>query len=297
MGRKNFVLATRFLGNSGPILTELPLRHLQQLVPQISGIKCLLFFIDLRFGDVSTTAMLPDRSNIVLRFIEKHLTEMKDALKWYLEMLATSREACGKAVIYCRNLKQTGLGFGMLSYTLHKAYNVPKEIVRELIGEYHAELYENYRIHIAGEFRKPDSRIRCMISTVAFGMGIDIPDIKYVIHWGESNTIPQFRQEIGRGGRDGAPAEAILYHRGNQVSLCEKPIQEMVKAFQNEQCIRQVILSHLTLPEMPNKEIQRGSCVATCCSVCAGKCSCDVCQNYDKPIDSLMEATADIKLK
>ena len=49
------------------------------------------------------------------------------------------------------------------------------------------------------------------IATSAFGLGIDIPDVRQVIHWGLTSTVEEYVQESGRGGRDGLSAQAIIY--------------------------------------------------------------------------------------
>ena len=90
----------------------------------------------------------------------------------------------------------------MLMYSLVKELNVPKHTSRQLMAEYHAELFDEDRMRIAEEFRKADSHMRCLIATVAFGMGIDIPDIRYIIHWGESNSVtgPSFGKRLAELG-------------------------------------------------------------------------------------------------
>ena len=59
-----------------------------------------------------------------------------------------------------------------------------------------------------------------MIATSAFGLGVDIPDIRRIIHWGLPSTKEEYVQETGRAGRDGEDAHAILYEgkRGRQES-------------------------------------------------------------------------------
>lgn len=56
------------------------------------------------------------------------------------------------------------------------------------------------------------SKLRVIIATTAFGMGIDCPDIHRVIHWGPPSEVDHYVQEAGRAGRDGLPAQAMLLY-------------------------------------------------------------------------------------
>lgn len=60
-------------------------------------------------------------------------------------------------------------------------------------------------------FSKKESVLRLVIATTAFGMGIDCPNIRKVIHWGVPSTLEEYVQETGRAGRDGEPSMAVLY--------------------------------------------------------------------------------------
>ena len=61
-------------------------------------------------------------------------------------------------------------------------------------------------------FSKVTGKIRLVVATRAYGMGVDCPDIRRIIHWGSPSTIEGYVQETGRAGRDGASAIAILYN-------------------------------------------------------------------------------------
>ena len=49
------------------------------------------------------------------------------------------------------------------------------------------------------------------VATIAFGMGLDCPDVRRIIHWGRSGDMKQYVQETGWAGRDGLPAIAVIY--------------------------------------------------------------------------------------
>jgi superfamily II DNA helicase RecQ len=144
-------------------------------------------------------------------------------------------------------------------------------------------------------FTKPTSHIRCLIASTAFGMGIDIPDIELVIHWGVSSTVLNYWQEVGRCGRDGRQGESIVLATPTTISdkhmteACVRDLHEHITS--GKACIRLSILNALYLECMHQGELDKVShkdecealctpsttCARTwcmCCSVCRLQCTC-----------------------
>jgi DNA topoisomerase-3 len=78
---------------------------------------------------------------------------------------------------------------------------------------YHAGMPADRRERVQGEFLA--GRLEVIVATIAFGMGVDKPDIRTVIHTALPGTLEGYSQEIGRAGRDGKPSRAVLLHSWN----------------------------------------------------------------------------------
>ncbi|HEY8573385.1 DNA helicase RecQ [Phenylobacterium sp.] len=100
---------------------------------------------------------------------------------------------------------------------------------------YHAGLERRLRTERLEEFLEADAAV--MVATIAFGMGVDKPDVRFVIHADPPSSIEAYWQEIGRAGRDGDPAEGITLYGGADMSwalrrIAEREMDEAVKQVQ-----------------------------------------------------------------
>lgn len=85
------------------------------------------------------------------------------------------------------------------------------------VGKYHAGILDAERSQIQHAFLY--DQINIMVATVAFGMGINKPNVRYIVHIDMPKTIEQYYQEIGRAGRDGLQAECLMLYSGQDLAI------------------------------------------------------------------------------
>ena len=136
-----------------------------------------------------------------------------------------------------------------------KAFLQGRSVFHRMVAMFHSEMSQEYKDFVLSEFRKTDSTIRCVVCTVAFGMGIQVKDIDVVVHWGVSKSPLSYWQEVGRCARDGRNGESYLFAFSRSLdrrTVSENMIDIVNESIENQKCPRIQILKYLCAGNEPD---------------------------------------------
>jgi ATP-dependent DNA helicase RecQ len=153
--------------------------------------------------DILRVLRMPDAHVVVTSFdrpnLEFRAQRVRDDRERFALIRAWIRDAPGASIIYTPTRRLTELVTRALLRTSVRA------------APYHAGLSAEVRRRVLRAFLA--NNVVVIVATSAFGMGIDKPDVRRVLHWGPPPTLEAYYQEAGRAGRDGAPADCLILWR------------------------------------------------------------------------------------
>lgn len=260
------------------------------------GVKDVVKILCL--SEVQVVHVIGSRHNIKYNLKDVR-SEKYESLNWYIELLAYQKQNSPKAIIYCRNVANVAHIFAYICDKLgdNQYVNNVTSYTSRTVGMFHRSTADINKDHILTTFPTEASNIRCVIATDAFGMGIDIPDVKYVINYSAPRSMESFSQQSGRGGRNGDNAEAHLYVLPQNKSK-KQTDTSMLGLIKSTSCIRLHILSHFELSHAQYifKSEDEPSSKCKCCNVCSNQCSCLQCNNLLDEKDMFNDGLTDLQI-
>ena len=140
----------------------------------------------------------------------------------------------GSSIVYCKSRKRT------------KEYADLLNMHGIAAGFYHAGLEREERDQIQDQWLS--NKIRTIVCTNAFGMGIDKPDVRLVIHPDTPDCLENYYQEAGRAGRDGKKAYAVLLYNNKELKELSRLIESRYPSLEDVRIIYQALINYLQLP-------------------------------------------------
>ncbi|CAB3977751.1 Hypothetical predicted protein [Paramuricea clavata] len=176
---------------------------------------------NLALKDTTKFSVSPNRLNLRFSVIKVPKKQMLSQLDWIVEKIKNE-------VAHVANYLMMKLGRQAFYPT------TSKEREHCLVGIFHSVTQEKYKERIVKSL-KGDGSKRIIIATSALSMGVNFPDIRFIVMFGPPRDILDLHQKAGRAGRDGLSSDILIHFYGQQISHVDEDVREFLK---NDDCMR-----------------------------------------------------------
>jgi ATP-dependent DNA helicase RecQ len=217
-------------------------------------------------------AVSPCKKNLIYA-VTTH-TSIPTTFMPVLKRLKKEGSSMPRIIIYCSRIEDCGDLYDFFQGELGDCFLTPPDAPDQsqfrLVDMYTGNTDEEVKSQIITSFSNPSAPLRVVCATSAYGMGVDCPDVREVIHFGAPSDIESYIQETGRAGRDEKLSLAILV----TTKAATRNADESMRAYQtnNEVCRRDCLF--MDTDQYVHNDLVFG-CV--CCDVCARTCKCGSC--------------------
>ena len=184
----------------------------------------------------------PDKKNV--SYHVQKAVDLDETFQWMLNLVSSPVTEIPKSIIYCRSLKDCG--------EIYSLFEAAANSEMPIVTIYHSKTPEHIKQKVVSSLLEENRNCRIAIAKSALGMGVNIPNIRQILHYGAPPDLESYLQEVGRGGRDGKPCKATLYYRPFHLAHCDEHMRNFLKNTEGK-CRREILMNYFKeKPDTPD---------------------------------------------